>query len=616
MTVDQIVVFAVLLLALVLFVHGCWRYDLVALTALLVVVAAGIVPADQAFLGFGHPAVITVAAVLIISQALTNTGIVDRLARVLSISRGRPTLMLILLMAMVIPASAFMNNVGALALFMPVAIRMARKNNLSPSLFLMPLAFGSLLGGLITLIGTPPNIIVASFREQSGMPPFGMFDFAPVGLGVALAGSIFMVVLGRRLIPERKGQASAEELFQIDSYLSEVRVPEVSKVVGKTLRDLEYLKETDMVVLGLVRGKKRFAVPSSFEILKAGDILIVEADSEDLKNLMDTAGLELVGSKDHCKNILESVASGRSKDADVDLDEDEVCESPIKAEQMGFLEAVVQMESPMIGRTVRDMNLRWRHGINLLAVARQGARMGARLKHVRFRAGDILLLQGPEESMREALPALGCFPLAERALRLKPARGAILSVGVFVAAVVLATLGWFPIQASLTAAAMVLVMTGIISLNEAYKSIDWPIVILLGAMFPIGLAMESTGGAALIASRLFDLSAHLSPAWILVLLLVTTMLLSNLINNAAAAVLTAPIAVSTAQALGVSVEPFLMAIAVGASSPFLTPIGHQSNTLVMGPGGYRFGDYRHLGLPLSLVVLLVSVPLILWCWPL
>ncbi len=615
MTTDQIIVFATLVLALVLFVHGRWRYDLVAVMALLVVVVAGIVPGDKAFLGFGHPAVITVAAVLVISQALTNAGIVDQLARLLSISKGRPTLMLALLTALVVLASGFMNNVGALALFMPVAIRLARKNNLSPSLFLMPLAFGSLLGGLVTLIGTPPNLIVASFREQNGVAPFGMFDFAPVGLGVAAAGSLLMILVSRRLIPERKGQASAEELFQIDAYLSEVRVPENSKVVGKTMRDLEYLTESDVVILGLVRGEKRFAVPSSFEILRPGDILIVEADSEDLKTLMDTARLELVGSKDHCLDILTSVALNKGEDLE-GLDEEKACEALIRAEEMGFLEAVVQLKSPMIGKTVRDINLRWRHGVNLLAVARQGSRLRTRLKDVRFKSGDILLLQGPVDSLREALPTLGCFPLAERAIRLRPFKGALLSLGVFVSAVVVSTLGLLPIQASLVAAAMILVMSGIISLNEAYESIDWPIIILLGAMFPIGIAMESTGGAALIASQLFRLSGQLSPAWILVLILLTSMLLSNLINNAAAAVLMAPIAVSTALALGVSVDPFLMAIAVGASSPFLTPIGHQSNTLVMGPGGYRFGDYWHLGLPLSLLVLLVSVPLILWFWPL
>lgn len=613
MTTDQIIVFSTLTVALVLFVQGRWRYDVVSILALLVVVVAGIVPADLAFTGFGHPAVITVAAVLIISRALTNAGIVDRLARVLSISDGRPTLMLALLTGMVVLASGFMNNVGALALFMPVAIRLARKNNLSPSLFLMPLAFGSLMGGLITLIGTPPNIIVATFREQNGVSaPFGMFDFAPVGIGVALAGSILMVLVGQRLMPDRKGQASAEELFQIESYLSEVHVPENSKVVGKTLRDLEYMAQSDVVILGMVRGEKRYSVPSSFEILKAGDILIVEADSEDLKSLMDTLKLELVGSKDHCLAILSLEGTKGNVHADVM----EECEDLVKTESMEFMEAVIQLESPMVGRTVRDINLRWRHGLNLLAVARQGARLHARLKDVRFKAGDILLLQGPVESFRDALPTLGCFPLAERAIRLKPARGAVLSLSVFIAAVAVATMGFLPIQASLMAAAVIMVLMGIISLNEVYKSVDWPIIILLGAMFPIGMAMETTGGAALLASQLFWLSGILSPAWILVLVLVLSMLLSNIINNAAAAVLMAPIAVSTAHALGVSMDPFLMAIAVGASSPFLTPIGHQSNTLVMGPGGYHFGDYWRLGLPISLLVLLVGTPLILWFWPL
>jgi di/tricarboxylate transporter len=606
------IVFSTLILALVLFIQGKWRYDTVALMALLVLVIAGIVPGDEAFLGFGHPAVVTVAAVLVIGRALANAGIVDRLARLLSISGGRPVILLFLLTGLVVLASGFMNNVGALALFMPVCIRMARKNQLSPSLFLMPLAFGSLLGGLITLIGTPPNIIVASFRDQSGAGPFGMFDFAPVGVGVALAGSVFMILAGRRLIPERKGQASAEELFQIESYLSEVRVPDTSKIVGKSLRELEVLTENDVLVVGLVRGKQWFTVPSSFEIFRPGDILIVEAASDDLKTLVDHAKLELVGSKDHCLDFLGLSASGEEAKGG----EGEGCKAPVRAENMGFMEAVVQLESPMVGRTVRDINLRWRHGLNLLAVARQGSRVLGRLKDLRFKAGDILLLQGAEETFREALPSLGCFPLAERALRLKPARGMFLSLAVFSTAVVVATLGLIPIQAALVAAALILVMTGIITLNEAYRSVDWPIIILLGAMFPIGLAMESTGGAALVASGLFRLSGPLSPAWILILIQITSMLLSNLINNAATAMLMAPIAVSTAAALNVSLDPFLMAIAIGASSPFLTPIGHQSNTLVMGPGGYRFQDYWRMGLPLSLVVMVISIPLILRVWPL
>lgn len=611
MTIDQLVVFATLALALVLFIQGRWRYDVVAVLALLVVVVTGIVPADQAFLGFGHPAVITVAAVLIISRALTNAGIVDRLAKLLSAAGQRPLLVLFVLMTMVVLASAFMNNVGALALLMPLAIRLARKSGRSPSLYLMPLAFGSLLGGMITLIGTPPNIIVALFREQNHVAAFGMFDFAPVGMGVALVGSIFMIFVGRKLIPEREGQASAEELFQIESYLTEVRIPQDAKVAGKTLRDLEYQTEAEVVIVGLVRGENRFTVPSSFEILRAGDILVVEADSDNLKTLVDNAGLELVGGRDHCKNFLgltESAPSGEEKMGGQE------CEELVRQESMELMEVVVQLESPLVGRTVQDINLRWRHGLNLLAVARQGVRLKGRLKRIRFQAGDILLLQGPQKTLPESLSTLGCFPLAERGLRLTPARGMVFSLAVFLAAVAATTLGLLPVQIALAGAALVMIMTGIVSLNDAYRSVDWPIIVLLGAMFPLGMAMESTGGADLVASGLLRVASELAPGWTVAILLTGTMLLSNVVNNAAAALLMAPIALSTAQALGVSADPLLMAIAVGASSPFLTPIGHQSNTLVMGPGGYRFGDYWRLGLPLSVLIVVTATPLILWVW--
>jgi di/tricarboxylate transporter len=592
-TIEQAIVFGVLAASLILFVWGRWRYDVVALLALLVVGIAGLVPPRDVFAGFGHPAVVTVAAVLVVSRGLHNAGVVNSIAKCLSHVGARPTVQVATLTAVVAICSAFMNNVGALALLMPVAIWMARQSGRSPSLLLMPLAFGSLLGGMLTLIGTPPNIIIASFRAQTGATPFGMFDFAPVGAGVLLVGLLFIALLGWRLTPERKSQASPEELFQIESYVSELRVPPESKLVGQTLHYLEtqVVKDTEATVLGLIRGDRRLLVPSGYEIIQADDILLMESDPEDLKTVLDAAGLELAESKDTGNGKLDS-------------------------EEVELVETVVAADARILGTTAAELDLRERHGINLLAVARQGQQLRERLSQVRFLPGDILLLQGRKQALQETLPQLGCLPLAGRGLRLGKPRRLLWATGIFAAALVLTSCSVLPVQIALTAAAVAMVLMGLVSLTEAYSSIDWPILVLLGAMIPIGQALETTGGAQKIADHLLVAGAYFSPAMMVGTLLVGTMLLSNVINNAAAAVLMAPVGIGVARGLSLSADPFLMAVAVGASSAFLTPIGHQSSTLVMAPGGYRFGDYWRMGLPLSVIVTGVSVPLILWFWPL
>jgi di/tricarboxylate transporter len=588
----QAIVFGVLVLALVLFVWGRWRYDVVSLMALLIVTVTGIVPGAEAFAGFGHPAVVTVAAVLVAGRGLQNSGAVDLAVRLLSGVAGHATLQVGALTALVAVCSAFMNNVGALALFLPVAIRIARNNDLSPSLFLMPIAFASLLGGMTTLIGTPPNIVIATFREQTGPEPFRMFDFTPVGVGVAAAGILFIALIGWRLLPRRKGQASREEMFHIEDYIAEVRVPEGSKTAGRTLRDLETGTDGDVVVVGLVRGEHRLPAPSGFETLRTGDILIVEADSETLKNLVDDARLELVGGKD---------LSG---------------EDALKSDEVSVAEAVVIPGSLIEGRTARNLYLRSRYGMNLLAVARQGQRMRERLSGIRFRAGDVLLLQGRTDALPETLSTLGCLPLAERGLRLGQPRRVVLSTAIFGSALVGSAIGVLPVQIAFVAAAVLMVVAGLLSLREAYDAIDWPVVVLLGAMIPVGLALETTGGAALIADAILQAGRQVPPTVVVAIVLVGTMCLSDAVNNAAAAVLMAPIAVGIARGLGTSADAFLMAVAIGASCAFLTPIGHQSNTLVLGPGGYKFGDYWRMGLPLQIIVLAVAIPLILWFWPL
>jgi di/tricarboxylate transporter len=592
-TFDQTVVFVILLATLVLFVWGRWRYDLVAVAALVLVFIFGLVPADQAFLGFGHPAVITVGAVLVLSRGLLNAGVVDVLSRLLSKVGTRLTAQMATLTGAVVLCSSIMNNVGALALLMPVAIWMSRRSGRSPSLLLMPLAFGSLIGGLVTLIGTPPNIIIAAYREETGAPPFGMFDFAPVGAAVAIAGWLFITMLGWRLTPQRESRNATEDLFEIEDYISEVIVPASSRLVGKTIFDLTSKtgKGTEATVVGLARGECHIPAPSWYEEIQAGDILMVEATPEDLKALIDSTGLQLAECKGDCKATLGS-------------------------EEIRLLEAVVTMDSPLPGKTAAHLHLRRDYGVNLLAIARRGHRLKSRIGQTEFIIGDILLLQGSDEALQTTLKTFNCLPLAERKLRIGEPRRVLLAMGIFAAAMLFSAASLLPVQIAFTAAAVAMVVAGLVSPADIYESIDWPVIILLGAMFPLGQALESTGAAHLIAAQLLQVSNGISPAATVAIVLAGTMLLTNVVNNAAAAVLMAPITITLAKGMGVSPDPFLMAVAVGSASAFLTPVGHQSNALVMAPGGYRFGDYWRLGLPLSVVVVMIAVPLILFTWPL
>lgn len=588
--IGQTVVFATLVLALVLFVWGRWRYDVVALLALLVVTLAGIVRPADAFLGFGHAAVVTVAAVLVVSKALKNAGLIDVIAARLAALGDRPVLQLAALTAVVAAASGFMNNVGALAILMPVAVQIARDVDRSPGMFLMPLAAGSLLGGLVTIIGTPPNLIIATFRTEVTGEPFRMFDFAPVGLGLTVAGVAFITLLGWRLIPKRGSIGSPDELFQIESYTTELRVPGGSKLVGKTLQELETLTDADIVVVGLVRDDEKTLAPTNLTQLRGGDHLIVEAGSQDLRDFIGATGVDLAGHK-------------------------EIVGKDLGSAKVQLYEAVVTGDSPVIDSTVKNLDLRRRYGMNLLAVARSGERVKNRLREIRFQAGDVLLLQGTRNAIQDALAAFRFLPLAERNLEFGRPSRIVLALGIFGIAIGFASTGALQVQVAFTAAAVAMVLVGLLSLREAYESVDWPIIVLLGAMIPIGDALESTGGARRVADLLLSVAVDLPVPATLGLFLVVTMGLSNLVNNAAAAVLMAPIAFSLATGLNASPDPFLMAVAVGASSAFLTPIGHQSNTLVMGPGGYRFGDYWQMGVPLSLLVVLLGVPLILRFWP-
>ncbi|MGM0824336.1 MAG: SLC13 family permease [Pseudomonadota bacterium] len=602
-------VFIVLGLTLGAFIWGRFRYDLVALAALLGSVMLGLVPADDAFLGFGHPAVITVAAVLVLSRGFERSGLVDIIADQIFKVGERLVLQLLVLVGTVVVLSGIMNNVGALALLLPVAMRLAREHNTSPSLLLMPLAFGSLLGGLITLIGTPPNIIISSYRADVADGNFSMFSFAPVGIAVALAGLAFIVLVGWRLTPKRSGQASAADMFDTANYLVELKVSDESKAKGLTLQQLRDELDDTIPVLAVVRDDNRQAGYAFHGMLQAGDILLLEAGPEELKLLEDKAGLSAVA------ELEEDDADADSEAAESSSEEGEA-HPPVDTEGLQLVEVVVRNDSMMINRSVRQLRLNHQFGLHLVAVARDGTRLKQRLRDIRFKAGDILLLQGEENEIAESLPTLGCLPLANRDLNLGQPRKLILSLAIFAAAIVAMLLDILPAAVALSTAALISLLIGVLPLREGYQAIDGPVIVLLGAMIPVGEALETSGGADLIAQTLLSWGSDWPVVVTLVGLFILSMLLSNVINNAAAALLMAPIAVSLADGFDVSLDPFLMVVAVSASCAFLTPIGHQSNTLVLGPGGYRFGDYWKLGLPLSIVVLLVAMPMILWVWPL
>lgn len=585
------IVFGTLIITLILFAWGRIRHDFVALITLFILVIAGIIDPAQAFKGFGHPAVITVAAVLIIGKGLEFSGLIDLLGKWVMKIGDNLLLQIAVLSVLVAVASAFMNNVGALAIMMPIAIHMARKSGNPPSYILMPIAFASLLGGMTTLIGTPPNIIIATFRADEMGEPFGMFDFSPVGVVLTLAGLVFIVLIGWRLLPKRAAKKSDQDSFDIDDYITEVEVVEDAKIIGKSISEIAEISDADLQILGLVRNKKRIHAPELHEVIMENDIIILETDADELNVFVEETKVKLVGDKKFRKD-----AEGSDK--------------------IAITEAIVMADSTLIGRTAADLRMRSRYGINLLAVARREKRIRRRLDHVIFQTGDVLLLQGREHVLNDTITSIGCLPLAQRSLRIGYQTKIPLALGIFVTSIILVVAGVLPVQVAFSIAAVGMVLSGVLPVKNVYTSVDWPVIVLLGAMIPVGVALETSGGANLIASRVLELG-EMMPAWaMLTIILVVTMFLSDIINNAATVVLMAPIAISVAYGLGYSSDPFLMAVAVGGSCAFLTPIGHQSNTLVMGPGGYKFTDYWRMGLPLEVIIVLVGIPMIMWVWPL
>ena len=617
MASEQLLILLILLATVVFFLWGRWRHDMVAVGALLACVVAGLVPYDTVFTGFSHPAVITVACVLVLSHGLLTSGAVDALTRRLLPAKSGPTLTIFSLTALGALLSAFMNNVGALALLMPVAMQIAGRLSLPPGKVLMPLAFGSILGGTTTLIGTPPNLIVSGLRAEAGLGSFGMFDFTPVGLAITVLGIAFIGLIGWRLVPARS-QTDAEG-FDTGTYLTEALVTGDSKAAGMKLREIESaLEEADAQIIGLVRNDVRVSAPNSGRYVRAGDILIIEAEAETLATALSSLGLVLEEAqhKAEKEEKADTTETAETEGAAAGKEKEKTEEKAPPSDEIVLVELAILPSSGLLGRTPSDIQLRSRFGINLLAVSSQGRRSRARLRTYRFKAGDVLMMHGTPEAIAEFASVASCVPLAERALYIPDRRKAITASLILGLVVIVVTFGLLPAAVAFIAGVLASMALRTVPPRAVYEAIDWPVIVLLGALIPVAGAMQSTGTADLIARILLEQVAQGHAVSALAVVLVVTMTLSDVMNNAATAAVMCPIAIGTATALGVNADAFLMAVAIGASSAFLTPIGHQNNTLILGPGGFRFGDYWRMGLPLEILLVGISIPMLLWVWPL
>lgn len=593
MTLDQILLFTIFAVLFALLIWGRIRFDLVAFSALLCAVLLGLVPVEDAFRGFGHHATIIVALVLVVSAGLVHAGAVQLITRTVIDSSRSIQGHIAVMSGIGATLSGFINNVAALALLMPVDVENSRKADRAPGLTLMPLSFATILGGMVTLIGTPPNIIIASIREEELGESFAMFDFAPVGALTALAGVTFVTLIGWRLMPARVGeQDSSAKLRDTSVYVAELSVPEKTAIIGMTIDELyDKADRQDANILGLMRdGKRRFG-SARHTAIKAGDILLLEATAETLEDFRS----------EHKLDYTDAERTDATKE---------------NSDGLELLELVVPRDARIVGKTAQAIGLHWRHRTFVVGISRQGRQIRNHLRRVTIEAGDILLLLTPKDDALSVADWLGCLPLAERGLFVIRQDKVWMAIGFFAAAVFAATFGIVSLPIGLGCVVVAYVLTGVLPAGDVYHKIEWPVVVLLGSLIPLGTALEETGGTDLLASNLLILSDGF-PVWVvLTALMVVTMTLSDVLNNTATTIVAASVGIEMAQTLGVSPDPFLMAVAVAASSAFLTPIGHKNNTLIMGAGGYRFRDYWRMGLPLEVLVVTVSIPAILIFWPL
>ena len=591
MSIEQTALFVLFGVVFALLVWGRIRFDLVAFAALIIGALLGLVPSGEIFSGFGHPAVIIIALVLIVSRGLMNSGAVELVAKYLLSATGGLAKHIGLLSVVGAGLSGIINNVAALALLMPLDLEAAKKAGRSPGLSLMPLSFATILGGMITLIGTPPNIVIAEYRSDALGTPFTMFDFAPVGLVVAISGILFVALVGWRLLPGHFRDKPEDDGFAESLYSAELKVGKVSKDKPLSVGDLYPVAEDkDVAIIGLIRNGRRIRGFARREPIKEGDYLVVEGDPKAIEAFMGAAKLEFAGSERHKGGLTGSALT--------------------------LVEAIAPDNARIVGQSAFNMRLLYGQGVTLLGISRQGRRIQKRVRHETIRAGDVLLLLGTQDRLDGASSWLGVLPLEGRQTGMIQRNKAWMAIAGFALAITAAVAGLAYLPVALAACIIFYAATGLVSGTEVYQSVEWKVIVLLGSLIPLGQAFEQAGNAQLIADGITSLTAG-APAWVtLTVLMIVTMTLSDFLNNVATCLIAAPISVQIANALGVNPDPFLMGVAVAASCAFLTPIGHKNNTIIMGPGGYRFGDYWRMGLPLELLVLAVSIPAILIFWPL
>lgn len=588
MTTQQILAFAIIAAMMAVFIWDRFRYDVVACCALVLAVTVGVVPFDKAFSGFSDDIVIIVGSALIVSAGVARSGIVDTAIKKFFPNLNSLHTQLALLMIVVALLSAFIKNIGALAIMMPVAFQFAKKSGVSPSKYLMPMAFSALLGGLMTQIGTSPNIVVSRIREELTGQSFTMFDFTPMGVILCVVGITFLLFF-HWLVPSRTKQVnSLEEAVEISNYTSEVTITQQSTVLEKALSELLKLGDGEVISNAVLRGTSRMA-PFPDLKLRENDIVLLEGPSKALDRIVSGAKLQLSG-----KPLMEN---GKDQ-ADVIS-----------------IEAIISQESPLKGLSAKELALSYTRGVNLLAISRHGERVKERLSTLTLMAGDVIVLQGSRKNMPGIMQDFSLFPLAQREVLLGTRRRAVIPLIILALAMAATAVGLAPVPVAFFAAALGMVVFRAIPLTDFYKSVDGPILVMLAALIPVSDSLRTTGGSELIANWLGQAAATL-PAWgALGLILITAMAVTPFLNNAATVLVMGPIAASFATNLGFRPEAFLMAVAIGAGCDFLTPVGHQCNTLVFGPGGYKFSDYPRLGLPLSFLIIVVSIPALLYVWP-
>jgi len=592
MTWDQGLSFGLIGCTVTAFLWGRIAYDLIAMSALLVGVLIGVVPAARAFEGFSDDVVVIIAAALVISTAIGRSGLIEAIMRPVMPKLRTTSVQVPVMAGCVLLLSMITKNVGALAIFMPVALQLSRRTGTSVSAMLMPMAFASLLGGLVTLVGTSPNILVAKVRADTSGAPFGMFDYTPVGLSIAVAGFLFLTV-GWRLLPRNRHAASTmEAAFNLEDYTAEVRVPPGSAMAGRTVRQMEALSEDDVKVALVVRERFRRFLPTPDWVLREDDVLLLRGEPSDLERLVARAHLVLTGS------LAGAVAGGEGG-----------------GDTVSVVEGVVTAASPLAGQTLAHARLEERFALGVLAVSRSGTRIAQRLGTVRLIPGDVLVIRSASPRMPEVLGDLHILPLAERAIALGRNNRSLLPGLVLLAAMGLVATHALPVSVAFFGAAVVLLLLRVMTMQDAYAAVEWHVLFLLGALIPISHAVRDSGGTELLAGWMTEAVQGYPPLMVLAMVLTLTMVITPFLHNAPTVLIMGPIAVALAGRLGLNADTFLMAVALGAGCDFLTPIGHQCNTLVMGPGGYRFGDYARLGAPLSLLVIVAGIPLLTFFWP-